>query len=97
MANKKPKAFKRNQEGAMQVEYNLTDHYSKLEFNDAINQVISISETHRLVLETLQNESSVYTLAGRINKSRLCELLGIRPKDLNEVLHDTRRLFSSPT
>ena len=41
----------------------------------------------------LLNESKVYTKKGRLNKSGACRVLGIKPKQLDELLAKCRMLI----
>ena len=79
-----------------QVEFVLTDSYSPLEMRDAIKIISDRSPLHALVMDVIASDPSVYTMRGRLNKSRLCEILKIKPKELNRVLNDARILLGTP-
>lgn len=94
--NRKPKENEKKSNKAEKVSYKLTDSYSRIEFRDAWEQLKSKSELHRLILCTMHDDPEVYTLRGRLNKSRVCKILKIKPKDLNMVLNDAQVFLGTP-
>jgi hypothetical protein len=48
---------------------------------------------NKLVEILLMNESEVYTKKGRLNKSGACRLLGVKPKELEEILEHAKDLL----
>jgi hypothetical protein len=68
--------------------------YSTAEFNEIFEKFCSISDTHRLVAETVKNDPDASTRdRGIANKSKLCEITGVSQKDIDAILEEMREAF----
>lgn len=83
---------KRSPEEITEEEYKFPTGMSRVQFSEIWESVKRFSDTHRLVLESLEREDDgVLTGRGRINKACLTNTLGLNQKDVIQVIEDTKR------
>lgn len=69
--------------------------YSRSEFDEIFERFCGRSEKHRLVAETALHNPDASTIDKEVlNKSKLAEITGLSPKDIDEILAELRTTFS---
>ena len=64
---------------------------SHVELNEILDNIRRLSDKHEILIKVLLEEENCYTNKGRLNKSSLSRILGLKPKEIDDMFYDCQK------
>ena len=67
---------------------------SHIELDEILNKIRNLSPDHEKLITILFEEEDVYTNKGRLNKSALSRMMGMKSKEIEDLFYDCQKEMS---
>ncbi len=68
---------------------------SHIELDEILSNIKNLSKAHEKLIKILFEEEDVYTNKGRLNKSALSRMMGMKSKEIEDLFYDCQKEMSS--